>query len=62
MIEHTSEYFTLLLQDAIEGMKHMPENSFDLCIADPLTVLQQKQNGTMTILKNSMVLAVVGNY
>ena len=35
MITHTSENFTLLLQDAIEGMKLMPDNSFDLCIADP---------------------------
>ena len=35
MITHTSENFTLLMQDAIEGMKLMPDNSFDLCIADP---------------------------
>jgi len=30
-----SENTELILQDAIEGMRDMPDNSFDLCIADP---------------------------
>jgi site-specific DNA-methyltransferase (adenine-specific) len=35
MLNHTTENYNLLLQDAIEGMKLMSENTFDLCIADP---------------------------
>jgi site-specific DNA-methyltransferase (adenine-specific) len=35
MTKHTTEKFELILQDAIEGMKTMEENSFDLCICDP---------------------------
>ncbi len=35
MTKHTTENFSLILQDAIEGMKAMSDNSFDLCIADP---------------------------
>lgn len=30
-----SENTELILQDAMEGMQDMPDNSFDLCIADP---------------------------
>lgn len=35
MLNHTAENYNLLLQDAIEGMKLMPNNSFDLAISDP---------------------------
>jgi len=30
-----NENTELILQDAIKGMQDMPDNSFDLCIADP---------------------------
>jgi len=55
-----SENTELILQDAMEGMQDMPDNSFDLCIADP-PYGALKQRGNMIVKRNSMGLEVIGN-